>query len=128
MGERKVERRKFTRFDVGVNIKFRIFDNPNVSESMKGKARNLSAEGMCIVTAKEVPGDKDIEIDVSLPGKKRPVRVRGKVIWAHRVKGTQNCAAGHFESGIKIYTVDKDDENTLLKYYCELIVDSLERL
>lgn len=125
MENKKAERRRFIRFDLDTNIKFRFFDGMNINESMKGKAKNLSAEGVCIVTEKEIPRNKNIELDISLPGKKRPVRIHGKVIWTHRIKGVDKNMSDRFEAGIKLYTVDKDDENTLLKYYCERMVDNL---
>lgn len=122
---KRTERRRFIRFDLDTNIKFRFFEGMSVNESIKGKAKNLSAEGVCIVTQKEIPGNKNIELDISLPGKKRPVRIHGRVVWTHRVKGADKNMPDRFESGIKLYTVDEDDENTLLKYYCERMVDNL---
>ena len=127
MESRRIERRKFIRFDLDANIKFKFLDKANVSENLNGKAKNLSAQGVCIVTEKEVPIDKDIELDISLPGKKDPVRVHGKAVWVQKIKGAGKDKTGHFETGIEIYTVDKDDENTLLKYYCEQMVDNLSK-
>jgi len=127
MNDERAERRRFIRFDLNTNIKFTYFDKMNVDESFKGKAKNLSAEGVCIVTRKEIPRDKNIELDISLPGKKTPARIHGRVIWTHRVKGTDKNTPDRFESGIKLYTMDKDDENTLLRYYCERMIDNLSQ-
>ena len=123
MQKRKIERRRFIRFDLDANIKFRLLEN--MDDNIKGKAKNLSAEGLCIVTDREIPRDKDVELDLYLPGKKRTVRVHGKVMWTQKIKGTDKNKADHFEAGIKLYMADKDDENTLLKYYCERMIDSL---
>lgn len=123
MKYKRDDRRKFIRFDFDANIKFRFFDR--IDESVKGKAKNLSAEGVCIVTEKEIPGDKDVELDISLPGKKKAVRVHGTVVWTHRIKNQDKKASARFETGIKLYTIDKDDENSLLKYYCERMTDNL---
>ena len=127
MTSRRIERRRFIRFDLDTNIKFRFFDDMGTSENIKGKAKNLAAEGVCIVTQKEIPRDKNIEIDISLPGKKGPVRVNGRVIWTQRIKSIEKNTADRFEAGIKLYTIDKDDENTLLKYYCERMLDNLSQ-
>lgn len=127
MRKRSIERRKFIRFDFDASIKFKLSESSNVDKSMEAKAKNLSAEGLCIVTEKEIPRDRNIELNIFLPGKKRAVRVHGKIIWTHRVKGADKSAAGTFESGIKLYTVDKDDENTLLRYYCDRMVDNLSK-
>lgn len=126
MGYKKAERRRFMRFDLDTNVKFRFFDN--IDENIKGKAKNLSAEGVCIVTEKEIPKDRDIELDISLPGRKGPVRVRGKVIWTHKIKRVDKILPDRYEAGIKLYTVDKDDENTLLKYYYERMVNNLSQI
>jgi hypothetical protein len=120
------ERRRFIRFDLDTNVKFRFFDN--IDENIKGKAKNLSAEGVCIVTEKEIPKDRDIELDIFLPGKKGPARVHGKVIWTHKIKRADKVLPDRYEAGIKLYTVDKDDKNTLLKYYCERMVDNLSQI
>jgi c-di-GMP-binding flagellar brake protein YcgR len=125
MKYKRVERRKFIRFDLDTNVRFRFFDN--IDEHLKGKAKNLSGEGVCVVTEKEMPRDKDIELDISIPGKKGAARVHGKVIWTHRIKGVDKRVPDHYEAGIKLYTVDKADENTLLKYYCERMVDNLSK-
>jgi len=123
MEYKRDERRRFARFDLDANVKFRFFDN--IDENIKGKAKDLSAEGVCIVTERELPRDKDVELDILLPGRKRPVRVRGKLAWIHKIKGAGKGLPSRYEAGIKLYTVDKNDENTLLKYYCEQIVDNL---
>lgn len=123
MKYKRDDRRKFIRFDFDANVKFRFFDR--IDESIKGKARNLSAEGVCIVTAREIPSDKEVELDIYLPGKKRAVRVHGSVAWTNRIKNQDKKSAVRFEAGIKLYTVDKDDENSLLKYYCERMTDDL---
>ncbi|MBL7071614.1 MAG: PilZ domain-containing protein [Candidatus Omnitrophica bacterium] len=125
MEYKRDERRRFVRFDLNANVKFRFFDN--IDEGIKGKAKDLSAEGVCIVTETELPIDKDIEIDISFPGRKRPVRVRGKTAWVYEIKRPDKKKTGHFEAGIKLYTVDKGDENTLLKYYCERMVGTLSQ-
>jgi len=127
MGNRRVERRKFIRFDFDANVKFKVSENADVSENINGKAKDLSGEGVCIVTEKELPREKDIQLDIFLPGKKAPIRVQGKVIWTQRIKSADKNTSDHFENGIKIYVVDKNDENTLLKYYCERMVDNLSK-
>ena len=127
MGDRRLERRKFVRFDLDANVRYKIAGNANVNESLKGKAKNVSGEGLCIASEKEIPRDRDIELDISLPGKKTPVRVHGQVVWTHRIKGADKNKTDHFESGIKIYTADKDDENTLLRFYCDRMVDNLSK-
>jgi len=123
MKYKRDDRREFIRFDFDANIKFRFFDK--IDENVRGKAKNLSAEGVCIVTEKEIPRDKDVELDIYLPGKKKPVRVHGSVVWTHKIKSTGKKTASRFETGIKLYTIDKDDENSLLKYYCERMTDNL---
>lgn len=126
MKDKRDNRRRFIRFDLDTNIKFRFFDNI-IEESIKGKAKNLSAEGVCIVTEKDIPLDKDIELDISLPGKKRAIRVSGRIVWIHKIKSMNKELPDRHEAGIKLYTVDKDDENTLLRYYCERMVDNLSQ-
>ena len=123
MEYKREERRRFIRFDLDTNVKFKYFDN--IDENIRCKSKNLSAEGVCIVTDREMPRDKDVELDISLPGRKRPVRIRGKILWTHKIKSADKKKQDHYEAGIKLYTVDKDDENTLLRYYCERMADNL---
>ena len=127
MRDKRPERRKFIRFDLDTKVRYRFFDGMSIDESMQAKAKNLSAEGVCIVTQKEIPRNKDIELDVSLPGKKAPVRIHGKVVWTYKIKGVDKNMPDRFEAGIKLYTIDKADENTLLKYYCERMVDNISQ-
>ncbi len=127
MQDKRPERRRFIRFDLDTNVRYRFFDGMSIDESMQAKAKNLSAEGVCIVTQKEIPRNKDIELDISLPGKKAPVRIHGKVLWTHKIKGVDKNMPDRFEAGIRLYTIDKADENTLLKYYCERLVDNISQ-
>ncbi len=123
MKYKRDDRRKFIRFDFDANIKFRFLDR--INENIKGKAKNLSAEGVCVVTEKEIPYDKDVEIDIYLPGRKKPVRVHGSVVWTNKIRNIDKKAASRFEAGVKLYIIDKDDENSLLRYYCERMTDNL---
>ncbi len=123
MNYRRDDRRKFIRFDFDANIKFRFFDR--IDENIRGKAKNLSAEGVCIVTDREIPRDKDVELDIYLPGRKKPARVHGSVAWTHKIRNPNKKYTTRFETGIKLYTIDKDDENSLLRYYCERMTDNL---
>lgn len=127
MKYKRVDRRKFIRFDLDANVKFRFFDSSDMGENIKGKAKNLSAEGVCISTEKEVPRDKDVQVDIRLPGKKKEVRVQGKVVWVKTIRSGTDRVGDHYEAGIKLYTVDREDENTLLKYYCEQMIDNLSQ-
>ena len=124
---KKNERRRFIRFDLNTSLKYKFFDDINIDERMKGKAKNLSAEGVCIVTKKEIPQNKNIELSISLPERKKPVKVHGKVVWTHKIKRADKNIPDHFEAGIKLYTVNEDDENMLLRYYCERMIDNLSR-
>ncbi|MBU4377037.1 MAG: PilZ domain-containing protein [Candidatus Omnitrophica bacterium] len=123
MNYKRDDRRKFIRFNFDANVKFRFFDP--IDENIKGKAKNLSAEGLCIVTDKEIPRDKDVELDIYLPGRKKPARIHGSVIWTHKIKNLGKKTGTRFEAGIKLYNIDKDDENSLLRYYCERMTDNL---
>ena len=125
MKYKRAERRKFIRFDLDTNVRFRFLQN--IDEYLKGKAKNLSAEGVCIVTEKTIPIDKDVELAISLPGRKSPIRIRGKVVWTHRIKGVSKKIPDHYEAGIELYMLDRDDEVTLLKYYCEQMIDNLSQ-
>ena len=128
MRYKRAERRRFIRFDLDANVKFKFFDDINImDENIKGKAKNLSAEGVCIVTEKEIPKNKNIELDIFLPGRKKSVIIHGKVIWTHKIKSVEKKLPDHYEAGIKLYTIDKDDENALLKYYCERMIDDLSQ-
>jgi len=127
MKEKKAERRRFIRFDLDTNVKYRFFDDIAVDTTMKGKAKNLSADGVCIITREKIPWNKDIELDISLPGRKRPIRVHGRVVWTHSIKGSEAVGGGHFEAGISLNPLFKEDENVLLKYYCERMVDNLSQ-
>ena len=123
----RADRRKFIRFDLDANIKFRLSDSANPGESITGKAKNLSAEGVCVTTEKPMPRDKDVQVDILPPGKKKAVRVRGKIVWVKTIKSGSKKVRDHYDAGIKLYTVDREDENTLLKYYCEQMVDNLSQ-
>jgi len=127
MKYKRQERRQFIRFDLDADVRYNLAGEPHSRDKMRGKAKNLSAEGVCIAVDKELPRDNDVQVDILLPGKRRPVRVDGKVVWVKKIPSSKRAKKDRFEAGIKIYTVDKDDENTLLKYYCSQMVDNLSQ-
>jgi len=127
MGNKRAERRRFIRFGFNTKVKFRFFSQTREDEHFKGKSKNISADGVCVVAENDIPRDKNVALDISLPGRKRPVSVHGRVAWSQKIKNADKRAPDHYEIGIKLYTTDRDDENTLLRYYCEYMVDNLSQ-
>ena len=115
--KKRDERRKYDRYDtemrilievtydVRTKVKFQIIDKKAKTQSPQYSAvsRDLSVEGVGLLTEKELkPGDL-LYLEVYLPESHEPIRMEGEVRWSESIKeGEKN----KFAVGVLLSTVN----------------------
>lgn len=105
-----VEKRKYMRFDVPVDIEYMVTGS-NLSIEGISTTRNLSREGMQLVLDKDLPPGTEIEIKIRIPADAVPVYAKGVIVWNDKFekKGEPNV-------GIKFLQISPFDRNRILEH------------
>lgn len=76
------DRRVFVRFPIEFSLKFL-----NLWEAKEGYAvtQDISAKGISILTAEQLPLYAGLEMWLKVPDKLQPLYTRGEVVWANKV-------------------------------------------
>jgi len=122
-----VERRRFVRFDVQCKVIFRVKDNapgqPS-SDVVVAVSKNLSVEGICFKCEHKLKPGTILKLEVFLPNQEHPLNLEGKVIW-HRVVFQEDKEL--FETGVNLFTLNKDDESKFVAYVCDKMTERLSK-
>ena len=122
------ERRKYLRFNAGAKVNVQT-KSKGVKKGSSSKiaaiTRNLSVEGICFESKKKFVHGADIKLEITLPSYKKPLHLEGKVIWSHalRKKSKKNM----YDTGVKLFTVEKGDESRFIGYVCDKMMIRLGR-
>ncbi|MDD5495564.1 MAG: PilZ domain-containing protein [Candidatus Omnitrophica bacterium] len=76
-------RRKFTRLDIHLRVKYRITD-PRTDEERKvfeGDALNISAAGVYIYSSSKLPINTKVDLEFMIPSTNTALAADGKVVW-----------------------------------------------
>jgi len=117
-----IEKRKYFRWPAEVEIKFKLkgdgVQHPDIG-NFGALSKNLSVEGICFVSEnKLVPGNV-LRLELSLPRQKDLVYLEGEVRWSVPMQKIDQ--KGMFETGIKLFTVRKQDSSRFIQYICDHI-------
>ncbi len=107
------EKRIFERFPVSLYADMK----PEVGERKVAYVRNLSLEGLSIISRSEFLEGDDIAFDTYIDN--RVIRLMGTVMWKEK-------SPGNFQYGIKIKYQDFNTKNSL-KLYLNILKDDQER-
>ncbi len=121
------EKRKYVRLDVKTRINLRPEGRNGRNEDVipvKATSENISIDGMRFISdCKLTPGAK-MRVEIFLENDTDPVHIQGRVVWSDKVKAGKGAKAS-YESGMRLLTIDKSDENRFIVYACDKMVESL---
>ena len=120
------ERRKYLRFNADAKIQVKIKAKTKKKASavnIVATTKNLSVEGFCFKSKKKYKHGDLIELEITLPVYRKPLHLEGKVVWSHTLR--KKSEKGSFETGIKLFTIEKADEGKFLGYVCEKMMGRL---
>ena len=114
------ERRKFRRFDVSLDVAFKV---SNGSQAFfTGITKNVSRSGLCFESHAFDPALKEgMELKVKLPGRDTYALVKGMIAWKEQMKDA--CWVG-----IEFKEIDKEAKGQILEYAYDLWVEKNRNL
>jgi hypothetical protein len=87
----------------------------DVEVDLRGRAlarsRNISREGICLISEDVQEVGKILNLSFFLPGVPAPVKAYAKVMWVKAV------SEHYFEFGLKFWDIDPDEERLLNDYF-----------
>ncbi len=126
--DKKIEQRKYIRFDVQTRVNFRVKQKKEgeaPTARVSGLSKNISAEGICIKSETQLrPGSK-LELEIFLPAESKPLHLKGEVRWSRPLGSGEGKPV--FATGVKLFTIDKSDENRFVGYVCDKMTENLSR-
>lgn len=96
-------------FSIKTKIDFRVKDkikNTFLAKKYSAVSRNISAEGICFSSPKQLNEGDLLLIDVYVPSAKIPVSMEGKVKWSSAVFGKRNKGA-IYDTGVLLLAVQE---------------------
>jgi len=116
-----VERRKYVRFDVECNINVQVVPAGGISEPsdiVSSLSKNLSMEGICFVSEKAIDPGSLLKVEIFVDEQKQALSLQGEVVWNHEVTRDGKVV---FEVGVKLFTIEKGDENKFMGYVSDMM-------
>ena len=126
------ERRRYVRIDVAAKVNFRVIKKERKertavsTENTSAMSKNVSVEGVCFKSKKQLPPGKEIDLQISFPSEPEPLLLEGEVRWSRPIQ-VEGEAETMFETGVKLYTFEKNDESRYLSYVSEKMMERLSR-
>jgi len=111
------ERRRCKRFDVELEVRYNRIGIQKSSLSTKSK--NISKIGIAILVYEILPKDSFIEMEMSIPGEKQAIKLKGRVAWCEDRGGAENLdkdGKRAFTAGIEFTDIDKKHQDILIDY------------
>lgn len=132
MGLSKRDKRKYKRYntearvyfdfayDLETKVKFEVLKQKQLKNTNKkylAVSRNISAEGLCFVSHKNVKLGDELYLEVYLPNVVEPIYMKGDVKWCDAVSGSSTYVMGDkenkpmFHIGVILTTVEGKNVN-----------------
>jgi len=88
--------------DVDISSKGNLGKPPDFK--FKGLCKNISVEGMCLISDEKLKRGEKIDLDCHFSGGKKPVHLQGNVRWSKEV--IDKLHNRYFETGIRLTTIE----------------------
>jgi Tfp pilus assembly protein PilZ len=118
------ERRRYIRIKESTDIKVEVSDQKE-GGIISSIAKDMSFEGICFRSDKEYKAGTSIALEIRIPHRAEPLRLRGEVRWCKLIQLQQNQAV--YDTGVKLNTIEKSDETKYLMYVCDKMADHMRR-
>ncbi|MDD5005871.1 MAG: PilZ domain-containing protein [Candidatus Omnitrophica bacterium] len=95
-------------YQVMARLKFQILDkdkhDKTLSEKLSAMTKNVSVEGLCFISTRELKKGDFLNLYVYLPDAKEPITMQGEVRWCQESSGQKDDLK--FETGVKLTNVN----------------------
>jgi len=109
----KRKRRKFSRIDTSLLLKYRVIEPKRISRQCLSIAKNMSEGGFLLELPTFLPQDTHLQLKISLPDGKEdePVRLLVKVVWSKPLP-----AGKKYNTGVCLVKAGEKDKRRFLEY------------
>jgi len=108
------EQRRFIRITNRLNATFKIVKTGKVKRAL---TKDISAGGICFVTAEILEPGTALEVELTLPDREASVQFLGEVAWSRPIgpqpKSYEDPTG---ETGVKFISIDPNDRELLRQY------------
>jgi len=110
---RKADKRKFQRLSYGVEYKYEVL-NLSSPKTQKGRIKNISVGGLCIMIFEKVKVGTLLKIYFSLLDEDKPIVTKGKVMWVEKFEiiSTEFFSAS-YNCGIEFVDISPQDQESI---------------
>jgi c-di-GMP-binding flagellar brake protein YcgR len=110
-----VEKRKFPRLPLSVNVSCEVLDGSALSAE-EAMAKNISAEGICLVVLEKIDNGNFLELKLSLAGEVSFMTVKGRVVWVEEFTVSHASDYKAYDCGIEFVDVSPQDQESISRY------------
>ena len=115
-----IEKRKNPRAPIELKVEYK-----KMNTFFADYTKNISKSGTFIKTERPLPKGTEFVFKLSLPDRREPFVLRGKVVWSNDSKVTENPGESNLGMGIK-FIFDEDSERLAFEGEVEtMMIDSL---
>ncbi|MCK5707500.1 MAG: PilZ domain-containing protein [Candidatus Aureabacteria bacterium] len=126
MNDEFIEKRKYIRFEAQTSINVQLHSKGYLSpEKILGLTKNMSVEGVCFISEKEFRSGDILTLQVKLPNQSESLALEGEVRWCKTV--SRGEIEEKFETGVKLFTVEKSDETKFVGYVNYKLIQRLKK-
>ncbi len=122
-GSLSLDKRKHPRVQVSIPIQFKVI-NEKEAEALAeneimvdAKSRDLSAEGLFIVSDRQLHCGDILKVEVLLPAAQKPVRTFAEVIWISQ----KSQSPGQYGAGIYFMALKDEDSAKIRQFVADAL-------
>lgn len=105
-----IEKRKYMRFEVAVDIEYMVPGNGIPVEGIS-VTKDLSREGMQVALNRRLVPGTELEIKLRISGDAAPIYAKGAIVWINKAE-----TKGEPNAGIKFIQISPFDRNRILEH------------
>lgn len=110
------ERRKFSRLELSVDIKYSVVGRGTLLES-QGRSKNISLAGIHLIVGEQIELGDVLSLVINLPEDNQPIQVKGIVRWRAFVWVTDaNDTRTRWDLGIEFTDINEADRRKISKF------------
>ena len=114
------ERRKFPRFRLSVQVRWQRYSgDAGAAPQNKGRVKNISAGGVCLVLQEGIEVGDVLAIEIELPGGKN-ILAKGRVIWIDKNVKIGEAEKVGYEGGVEFFDINKQTRKELDRFLFDL--------
>jgi len=110
------ERRKFSRLELSVDIKYSVIGKEPLLEK-QGRSKNISPAGIYLIVDEQIELGDVLSLVIRLPEDDHPIQVKGVVRWKAFVWVTDTTdTRTRWDLGIEFIDINEDDRQKISKF------------